>query len=102
MEINQEIELSIKSAKKFDNFLKSINIPLAVTKVKKGAYFKYNNFQIELVEIPGLGPFLEIETVVADGSEISKAKKALHGVFKKLGFSPRDFEKRYYLEMLYD
>lgn len=100
IEMNQEIEMPLTSASKFHQFLQKLRIPLAAKKVKKGSYFKYKNMQIELTETKGLGPYLEIESIATKESEIPKAKKALIEAFKMLGFSPKDFEKRYYLEML--
>jgi len=99
-EINQEIEFNIRSASKMMNFLKKIGIHLPLKKEKEGDIYQWNNMQIELNFVKGLGPFLEIETIVQSESAIPKAKKALRGLFKKLGFSPKDFESKYYLELL--
>ena len=100
IEINQEIKLHLISSSKFHALLKKIGIPLTTTKDKIGEIFKKGNMQIELNFVKGLGYFLEIETIVKSKSEIPKAKKALRDLFKKLGFSPKDFEKKYYLELL--
>lgn len=100
IEMNQEIELPLTSASKFHQFLKKLNIPFAAKKEKRGSYFALKNIQIELNEIRGLGAFLEIEHRVETQAEIPKAKKALIETFKMLGFSPKDFEEKYYLEML--
>ncbi|MFC1729808.1 class IV adenylate cyclase [candidate division KSB1 bacterium] len=100
IELNQEIELPLTSAKKFDALLKKFNLPLYTTKRKEGEVFSFKNFQIELHKVEGLGHFLEIETIIKSKSGIPKAKKALRDIFHKLGFSPKDFEKKYYLELL--
>ena len=100
IEMNQEIKLPLTSSSKFHNLLKKIGIPLTAKKEKIGEIFKKGDMQIELNFVKGLGYFLEIETIVKSKSEIPKAKKALRDLFKKLGFKPNDFEKKYYLELL--
>lgn len=100
IEINQEIELPLISASKFHRFLKKIDIPINLKKVKITELFELRTLQIELNKIEDLGYFLEIENIVHSESGIPKAKKALIETFKMLGFSPKDFEKKYYLELL--
>ncbi len=100
IELNQEMEFPLTSASGFHNFLKKIGIPLSIKKQKKGDYYHYKNFQIELHNVAKLGYFLEIETIIHSKSEIPKAKKALRELFSQLGFSPKDFEKRSYLQLL--
>ncbi len=99
-EMNQEIEFNISSASKMMTFLKKIGINLPLKKEKRGEIYQFKDMQIELNIIKGLGPFLEIETIVQSKTSIPKAKKALRNVFKKLGFSPSDYESKYYLELL--
>lgn len=101
VELNQEIEIPINSVAKFDAFLKKIGIKLSAKKEKIGEIYKKGDFQIELNFVKRLGYFLEIETIVKAKSQIPKAKKALRELFGKLGFKPGEFERKYYLELLY-
>jgi len=101
IEFNNEIELPLKSASGFHAFFKKIGIALRAKKVKKGEIFKSGKMQIELNFVDDLGYFLEIETLAESESEIPAAKKALLKVFRRLGFNSDDFEKKYYLELLY-
>jgi predicted adenylyl cyclase CyaB len=101
IELNQEIEIPLKSVSKFDAFLKKIGIKLSAKKEKKGEIFRMGDMQIELHNVKKLGYFLEIETIVKTKSQIPKAKKSLLETFRKLGFKSSDFEKKYYLELLY-
>ncbi len=100
IETNREIKLPLTSMQAFQAFLKKIGLPLAGKKHKKGVIYRKGEMQIELNKVEGLGDFLEIETMVAEKSDIPGAKKALRNLFKKLGFSPEEFEKKYYLELL--
>jgi len=100
IEMNQEIKLPLTSMLKFHTLLKKLGIQLTARKEKKGEIYKGEEVQIELNTIKGLGDFLEIEIIVQKKSDIPEAKKALRKWFKQLGFSPEDFEKKYYLELL--
>lgn len=101
IEMNQEIELPIKSISGFKDFLKKTNIPMTARKEKKGEIYKKGDINIELNFIKKLGYFLEIEVIARKKTEIPKAKRTLLNIFSELGFKPRNFEKRYYLELLY-
>ena len=100
VEVNQEIELPINSISKFHTLLTKIGIRLTAKKEKTSEVYKRGNLQIELNFVKGLGYYLEIETIVQKKSDIPKAKKALREMFSRLGFSPKNFEKKYYLELL--
>jgi adenylate cyclase class 2 len=100
IEMNQEIELPLKSPSKFSSFLQKNGFPLTAKKEKKGDIYQYGDMRIELNFVKKLGYFLEIETIVENKSEIPSAKKALRALFNKLGFDSSDYEKKYYLELL--
>ena len=100
IELNQEIEIPITSAKKFDSLLKKMKIPHYISKQKDSILFRKGDFQIELNTIKNLGYFLEIETIVNSKAGLKKAKAGLLSIFKSLGFTNKDFEKKYYLELL--
>jgi len=100
IEMNREIELPIASASAFDKFLKKIGIPSTAKKEKTSEIYKTGKMQIELNHVKKLGYFLEIETIVKGRAEIPSVKKTLRELFRKLGFSLQDFEKKYYLELL--
>jgi predicted adenylyl cyclase CyaB len=100
IEINHEIELPLKSVSGFHGFLKKIGITLHYKKEKKSEIFKTGKMRIELNSVKWLGHFLEIEILAKSKSEMLAAKKALLGIFRRLGFNSADFEKKYYLELL--
>lgn len=100
IELNQEVEIPITSAKEFDALLRKMKITHYISKQKDSILFKKGDFQIELNTVKGLGYFLEIETIVKSKADLKKAKAGLLAIFKSLGFSEKDFEKKYYLELL--
>lgn len=100
IEMNDEIDLSIQSSKAALNLLRKVGIKMPLKKIKRGEVYQYGRNQIELNYISKLGYFLEIENVVESEAQIPQAKKELFEVFKTLGFKPKDFEHKYYLELL--
>ncbi len=100
IELNTEIEWKIKDEKKWKELLKKCEIFQTIRKTKNSELYSLDGFIIELNHIPRLGYFLEIERVVKSKSQIPKTKKELVDMFKKLGYSHKDFEKKYYLELL--
>lgn len=100
IEANIEIEWGIKNIKKWIMFLSKIGIKPSMHKTKKTETYQLNDFNIELNHIAKLGYFLEIERVVRSKKEILKAKKELIDIFRNFGYSQKDFEKQYYLDLL--
>jgi adenylate cyclase class 2 len=100
VESNVEMEWGIKDIKKWNNFLKKSDIDTDIKKLKRTEAYLMDGFQVELNHVQKLGYFLEIEKVVDNEKKISKAKKELIDMFAKLGYSHKDFEKKYYIEML--
>lgn len=100
IEANTEIEWHIKDKKKWSQLLNKLDINPFIRKTKNNETYQLDDFMVELNFIPKLGYFLEIERIVKSKNQIAKAKKELIDMFKKLGYSHKDFEKKYYLEML--
>lgn len=102
IEENQEIECIVHSAQEWCQLMEKLKIPLMVRKQKNSIIYKKGNTAIEINEVKGLGYFLEIEIITPDKSELKKVKKELIKTFNELGFSKRQFDKKYYLEHLKD
>ncbi len=100
IESNQEIELNLTSGEKFKSWLKKIGIKKGIQKTKKSIVYKKRGVRFELNEVDELGHFLEIEIISEDKEGIPRAKKELIEWFSKFGFSQKDFETKYYLELL--
>ena len=100
VEANQEVEFKLTSGSKMMKFLKKMGIELPLKKIKKGEIYQKGDSQIELNQVSGLGYFLEIEVIAKKKSEVPQAKQKLIATFKEFGFTDKDFEKKYYLELL--
>lgn len=55
---------------------------------------------IEINFVPRLGYYLEIEHLAKNKQDIPKAKQRIEKAFRHLGFNRKQFEKRYYLDLL--
>jgi adenylate cyclase, class 2 len=99
-EVNIEMEWGIKDVKKWVALLGKIGIRPGIRKIKRTEAYRMNGFDIELNYVAGLGYFLEIERIVKSKTDIPEAKKELIEMFNELGYSQKDFEKKYYLELL--
>ncbi len=100
VEMNQEIDFPLKSGEDFHKWLWKLGIKKTAQKQKQSLVYNYQDFHIELNHVAGLGDYLEIETLVEDPKKVPAAKRQLHDLFKRLGFAPDQFEKKYYLELL--
>ncbi len=100
VEINEELEWDVSDPAAFLRVMKGIDLPLTLKKEKFAEIYRYGKFTIELNRVMGLGHYLEIETMVKSKSAMKGAKKALISLFARLGFSPQQFENKYYLELL--
>lgn len=100
IESNTEVEWKIADKKEFEKFLKKISIKPWIKKVKITRAYQFKGFNIELNYVKGLGYFLEIERVVKSKGKIPKTKKELIDIFKKFGFKQKQFEKKYYVDLL--
>ncbi|MBI5732113.1 MAG: class IV adenylate cyclase [Candidatus Magasanikbacteria bacterium] len=100
IEMNQEMELPVKSIKKLQSLLKKMGFECAAKKEKTTELYQSDSLKIELNKVKRLGYYLEIETIVKSEADIPKAKKRLIETFTRLGYSQKDFEKKYYLQLL--
>ena len=67
--------------------------------VKDREIYRYKNYEISLDDVKGLDPYMEIEALVEDGTDYSKAQEGLFKVFEKLGITD-GFERTSYLGLL--
>ena len=100
IEANIEMEWGIKDKEKWTALLNKLGIKASIRKTKKTEAYQLNGFNIELNHVVKLGYFLEIERIVRSKKQIPKAKKELIDIFRNFGYSQKDFEKRYYLDLL--
>jgi len=108
IEINDELEFNVNPGTKFEEFLKSVGFKPGTFKTKRGWDFSRDGVTAELVEVEGLGWFIELEILANDinaenlEESVAEAKQKLLGFLDELGISREAIESRYYTEMLKD
>ncbi len=110
IEVNKEIEFtsSADQHEKAHEFCLSLGYQEYIRKTKRGYFYTYTSkdypapLHIELVEIAGLGWFLEMEFLLDEEKQVSEAKTCLHQMLSLLDISEEAIEERYYMHMLKD
>ena len=128
IEFNDELEFEVKPVEEFEEFLMKSGLREGATKRKRGWVFSKAvspvagstaaELTAELVEVEGLGWFVELEICVkacGDGvnagldevnaedkreETFSKAREALLAFLDDLGIERQAIERRFYLDML--
>lgn len=102
IEINKETEFSVSDPDAFTGLLSRIGCEPFYRKRKSGSSWKHGDFLIELIEVAGLGHFIEIELLMETEDQVSLAL-ALGGLKETLarcGVPESDIEGRTYSELL--
>ena len=108
IEVNEEVEFNSTSdqAKAALQFFLSMGYELYITKTKKGYVYTYSVvpdlplLTIELVEVVGLGWFIEMEFILEDTSMVERARNCLLLVLDQVGVERSSVENEYYMHML--
>ena len=124
IEINEELEFQVNPVEEFEEFLEKAGLKAGAVKRKRGwvfskavssaAEFTATELTAELVEVDGLGWFIELEILVNvsgdgvkagiddDKSEktIKEAVETLLAFLDSLGIEREAIERRFYLDML--
>jgi predicted adenylyl cyclase CyaB len=102
-EVNEEQEFTVSDGERFHALMEELGFRVCARKEKRGSqYHSADGTGIELAKVEGLGWFLEIEAlIVSRGTEeIAAAKERVARLFRRLGVSEEQFERRYYIDML--
>ena len=107
IEINDEHEFEIAGqADEFEGLLKIMGLNPGFSKQKQGWTFTKDEITAELLEVEGLGWFIELEIVAANPAEndaektLEKNKNRLLDFLDSLGISREEIESRFYSELL--
>lgn len=103
VEQSRETEFSISDPEAFGAFAEALGYTVAITKRKIGSWWQLEGLKAELSEVPPLGTWLELETLLEDSAserDIAAAKTKLETTVIKLGRSPAEAEERPYTQML--
>lgn len=100
-EINREHESEVSDFAVMDELLKRLGCRHFLDKGKRGWVYTFAGLTIELVEVAGLGNFLEVEKVTPDGeADPEEIRVELLAVLDVAGVSRERIEARYYMDML--
>ncbi|MGN1363613.1 MAG: class IV adenylate cyclase [Methanobrevibacter sp.] len=95
----EEIEMEIEDKDKCRKIFEHLGFIEAREVIKDREIFKYKNYELSLDHVKGLGPYMEIEILVKDGTDYNDAQTGLFDLFNKLGIND-GFERTSYLELL--
>ena len=102
IEINDEREFSVEPAVEFEEFISKLGLKPARSKEKRGWAYSKNGITAELVEVKGLGWFIEMEIIshTANAETFAAGKKRLLDFLAEIGVANDAIESRFYSEML--
>ena len=102
IELNDEREFKVSPASEFEYFLNLAGIHSGKHKQKRGWAFSKRDITAELVEVEGLGWFIELEIITDDKQPdtVSERRKQLLDFFDELGIERTAIESRFYSEIL--
>lgn len=108
MEINREREFEVSEPGAFVEFIERLGCEPFYRKRKVGRRYELDRgagltpIAIELVEVEGLGRFIEIEALLEDEepAALALAQGEIRGALSRAGLGAEDLEPRYYSELL--
>lgn len=108
IEVNHEVEFSSlpQQREAAQAFFLSLGYEVYITKSKKGYRYSYPvapdlpPLTLELVEVVGLGWFIEIEFVLSEEARVGRAKEALLEFLTQVDIKTTSIEDQYYMHML--
>ena len=119
IEVNREREFEISDAEAFAEFAQRLGCEPFYRKRKRGARYRVDpeadadlrpacdgmdrrEATIELVEVEGLGDFIEIEVLLPDddASAVTRARDEIRSLLERAGIPAEAVEPRYYSELL--
>lgn len=113
LECNHEVELGIDSVERGEALLELLGYTAYIHKKKLGYRWESGPLVYELMEVVGLGWFLEIEAVIPESESEhdlestdtsilgeEQAGRLVVNAFADLGISEDQFEERYYTDIL--
>lgn len=98
---NIEHELVIDSPEEANEILKMLNFHEVLSVSKKRIKCKYDDMEICLDEIEGLGSFVEVEKITTE-EDISRIKKELFEFLETLGIKKEDQVFKGYATLIYE
>lgn len=111
IEINRESEFAVSDRGAFIEFARRLGCEPSYAKRKRGLAFSApvegsgpGAATIEILEVQGLGDFIEIEILVEEGKPeaLAEAARGIRALLARSGVPDSDIEPRFYSELLMD
>jgi adenylate cyclase class 2 len=102
IEVNDEREFEVSDAEAFAELLGRLGFERGQRKIKQGRVWAWEGIRAEILELRGLGWFVELE-IIADNDRpetVAAARSRLLDLLGKLGIGEEKIEARYYTELL--
>jgi len=102
IEINRETEFEVSDAAAFKALVERVGCEPFYRKRKTGKAYDYDGCTVELVNIEGLGEFIEIERLIErdDPAEIALAQGSIRAILAMSGVPDGEIEGRSYSELV--
>ncbi|MCL2006651.1 MAG: class IV adenylate cyclase [Treponema sp.] len=104
IEVNEETEFEAGPPEAVEEFLREMGYERGISKHKRGSVYKEGEIIAEVLEVEGLGWFIELEILLpkeeASGDLISEKKCCLLNFLLSLGIEEKAIESRFYTEIL--
>ena len=102
IEINRETEFEVSDPDAFTSLVERIGCEPFYRKHKTGRAYDYDGFTIELVQVEGLGDFIEVEKLLDndDPETVAVVLGSLKGILARAGVPESDIEGRGYSELI--
>lgn len=109
IEVNVEREFGVTDPEAFAELALRLGCERWYEKRKRGSRYEVasacaagGKATIEIVEVEGLGPFIEIEVLIEEPEPeaVAAARSELLGILARAGLGEADIERRFYSELL--
>ncbi|NIZ19864.1 class IV adenylate cyclase [Entomospira culicis] len=103
VETNKEIEMEVSDMAKAQAMLEALHYGVSFEKEKMMHLYTHDGIHYELVEVAGLGLYIEIEKVVEEERDmqgIEQAKVQVREALSRLGVKPEQIEEKSYKKLL--
>lgn len=102
IEINNETEFEVSDAKAFEALVERIGCEPFYRKRKIGKAYEFEGCTIEIVDVEGIGSFIEIERLIQfdDPEAIAIAQGTLRTILSMAGVPASEIEGRSYSELV--
>ncbi len=96
----EEVETAVGDGEKGDAILTNLGFEPAATVRKERERFSLAGYTVTLDSVADVGDYVEVETEVADESELEAAREGAYDVLERLGLDPEEQLRTSYLGLL--